>query len=451
MATAFLDRVVNKAIGEMLIEKGTVSAEQVEEALACSRSEGIRLGEALLRLGYVTQDALNYALGEQYGMRPMELHPSMLDERLVRRFPLDLLERHLMIPLIEMGNEVVVVVSDPNKTEGLEEMKRLVPGVALLPQLADEDQIRRCLETLSRSAYKAGRSAAFTTGFIEVSAADSEEQKEVPPANSPEFTDWLLSTCLENAERDLLLRPLGNECQVTSSGPMMEEKHRFSLGLFPAVRDNLWKNCIALEQTAASVGRWHRQLRSNGQLYDLLVLSSVGGEGESLRLRSLRHAPPRSAPTRVPAAFPKISPGACTVVLYDDRSELETYLEELLLQYGPGNVFVLAQQATRCSLENAVVLPAGYADITSSAIKAGATCVLYDYPVTALELLRVLRSSFDPPAVVVCAPVVPDASGAFGISPDIDEIRTRLKPELVTLRAGAASHHGPAADERGDL
>src|SRR5690349_5100374 len=114
MAGAFLDRVSNKALGQLLVEKGALTSAQVEEALNVSKAEGIRLGEALVSLGYISRDALGYAIGEQYGLKPMELHPSMVDPELVSQFDPDLLRNHLMLPLIQIGDELVVVVSDPN-------------------------------------------------------------------------------------------------------------------------------------------------------------------------------------------------------------------------------------------------------------------------------------------------------------------------------------------------
>src|SRR4051812_8404692 len=154
MATAFLDRVSNKALGQLLVEKGLLAPEQLEEALALGKSEDIRVGEALLRLGYITREALSYMLGEQYGIKPMELHPSMLDPKLLRRFPLEVLQEHQVLPLIEIGNELVVVVSDPNDTAGLKELASLAPGYSIAPQLADAGQLRRCLESLKETKQR---------------------------------------------------------------------------------------------------------------------------------------------------------------------------------------------------------------------------------------------------------------------------------------------------------
>ena len=47
-------RVERKRMGDMLLAEGAVTAEQIDEALEASKREGIKLGESLVRLGYVT-------------------------------------------------------------------------------------------------------------------------------------------------------------------------------------------------------------------------------------------------------------------------------------------------------------------------------------------------------------------------------------------------------------
>jgi len=437
MATAFLDRVINKAIGELLIEKGTVTEEQVEEALAYSRSEGIRLGEALLQLGYVTQEALNYALGEQFGVRPMELHPSMIDERLVGRFPLELLQNHSMIPLIEMGNEIVVVVSDPNNTSGLKELASLLPGASVMPQLGDEDQIRRCLQSLSN---RRRATSNFPTPLR--LPTECRIEPEIPQPTQVNFANWLVTASLQEPSADVLVRQVGNECQVAyvggASGQSLREIHRFSASAFPAVRDALWKHCVSAAHTENQVGRWSSSLRFGGRVFDLLVLSGFAGRAPTLRLRPLEYLEPSTPRAGIEGAE-NLSAGSCLLILYDNLDGLIDYLATLIPSLGSSHVATLVQSATRCAWDALVTLPAGYSDVAGAVAAEGATCVIFDHPVSAKEITRLLRFGTSPPAVVVCAPVVSDEHNSFGVSPDVDEIRSRFNPAVVCLNQGTAS------------
>ncbi len=139
------ERVTNKALGELLVERGVISRYQCDEALAYARQHGKRIGEALVELGFVPPGLLSLALGEQFGTTPLVLDPSMVDVELVQRFPLDLLRKHRLLPLLDLGGELIVAVGDPNDAEGLEAFRSLVSDRRLVFQLADALEIERCL------------------------------------------------------------------------------------------------------------------------------------------------------------------------------------------------------------------------------------------------------------------------------------------------------------------
>ena len=75
-------------LGELLIERGLLSAFQLELTLANTRRTGLRLGQVLVSMGYVSETALARMLLEQVGLTvPQEPEPQVekLDEHLSRR------------------------------------------------------------------------------------------------------------------------------------------------------------------------------------------------------------------------------------------------------------------------------------------------------------------------------------------------------------------------------
>ena len=61
-------RVTWRPLGALLVEKGLLSAEELEEALAAQQTTGKRLGQILVERGHVSGPALTNALAEQYGI-----------------------------------------------------------------------------------------------------------------------------------------------------------------------------------------------------------------------------------------------------------------------------------------------------------------------------------------------------------------------------------------------
>jgi hypothetical protein len=439
MADHFFDRVSSKALGELLIEKGTLTAAQLEEALAFSKDENMRLGEALVRLGFITADAIGYALGEQFGLRPLELHPSMIDARLISRFPLQLLLRYNMLPLIEVDKELVVVVSDPNNRDALRELQNLAQGRRISPQLGDEVQIRRCL------ALVAGAEANDSQYSAEPGSPLSDSESEaVPNPESSHFMQWLASKALENPLCDIYLRELDGDLQVAilqtaksgSNGvvPALSEIRRFKMVSAPAVRDRLLRRCVLMAGTAGAVYLSNDMVQGKNQNFTMQVFSPIHSHGVLARLRLLAIEPEPADVADIPSFDPEIAAGKCSVVLYDREFPLDVSLSGFLERSRRSNVILLSQETTRTVFQNIETLPDPFGDVVGTAKCMGATCIVYDHPVSASEVARALTAFSPPPAIVVFAPAV-DESSVF--SPEIESILAL--PVTRRIETGSAS------------
>src|SRR5690349_18637847 len=74
-------------IGELLEQRGLVTAEQIEEAVAAQQGTGKRLGRMLVELGFVHERDLATALAEQVGLEVVDLRHTDLDVELAQLLP----------------------------------------------------------------------------------------------------------------------------------------------------------------------------------------------------------------------------------------------------------------------------------------------------------------------------------------------------------------------------
>jgi hypothetical protein len=70
LASQALHRVDSKSLGELLVERGLVTRARCDEALEYGRTHGLRLGEALMALGYANNEMISCGLGQQFGLTP---------------------------------------------------------------------------------------------------------------------------------------------------------------------------------------------------------------------------------------------------------------------------------------------------------------------------------------------------------------------------------------------
>lgn len=104
-------------IGELLVQSSIVHKKQVAEALMLQKNTKKRIGEILLKLGYIDSRILARKLSEQAGIRFMKLQPKILNRDLIKIFPYRLLYEQHILPLYEIDNNLHVATGDPANHE----------------------------------------------------------------------------------------------------------------------------------------------------------------------------------------------------------------------------------------------------------------------------------------------------------------------------------------------
>lgn len=175
-------------LGELLVEAGAITPDQLAEALRAQVMWGARLGTSLVELGFIDLDGLSNALGYQQHLPPaLASHFARADRKLQQLLSPSHAERFEAVPLFRVGQKAVVVAS----TEPLDEHALAVIGdeigVApdkLIEAIAPELRIRYALERV----YQVMRPQRFqrapgSARAVPVSVSFSGQQPlEVPAA-----------------------------------------------------------------------------------------------------------------------------------------------------------------------------------------------------------------------------------------------------------------------------
>ena len=134
-----------KRLGEILVEWGVVTAAGVEEAVQHAVREGLRIGEALVSLGLADEEDVTKALATQYNMEYVDLERQMVVPGLLEEIPLDIIRRHLVLPITREGNKLKVIITDPLDLETLD-MLRFRLNADIECALASRTRLRDFIE-----------------------------------------------------------------------------------------------------------------------------------------------------------------------------------------------------------------------------------------------------------------------------------------------------------------
>jgi type IV pilus assembly protein PilB len=127
-------------VGDVLTERGLVTAKQVEEAVAVQQSEAKRrlLGEILVELGHCTQAQLIAALADASGIPFVDLTPKFVDPDVIGLLPRDFVNDRHVLPLYKVDDMLTVAVTEPSDIFLVDEIRQLIDCnvqiVAALPE-----------------------------------------------------------------------------------------------------------------------------------------------------------------------------------------------------------------------------------------------------------------------------------------------------------------------------
>jgi type IV pilus assembly protein PilB len=137
--------VVRKRIGDLLLDAGVISDEQLQKALGEQKELKMRLGDVLLSRGYITQQQFIEVLEFQLGIPHVQLYRQKIEQRVINLIPQKLAEQHGVIPLRVDGSKLVLAMSDPLDYYAIDEI-RMATGLRVEPVIASKDELVRAIK-----------------------------------------------------------------------------------------------------------------------------------------------------------------------------------------------------------------------------------------------------------------------------------------------------------------
>lgn len=139
-------------VGDLLVDRGMISPDQLSQALDYQRkSDGRKLlGNVMVELGFVSGDQVMEAVADSYGVPFAKIDASMVDLALSEQLPLEFCEKQGVVPMFLVGGQLTVAVSDPANVFLAEEISRMTNLQVQLVAATSED-IRGVISTMRQS------------------------------------------------------------------------------------------------------------------------------------------------------------------------------------------------------------------------------------------------------------------------------------------------------------
>ncbi|MBI4707886.1 MAG: Flp pilus assembly complex ATPase component TadA [Candidatus Omnitrophica bacterium] len=208
-------------LGELLIKEGLIDADKLEKAMLTQKQDGGRLGEILVKLGFVKEEQLVVVLGKQLNM-PYFAHTTdilqpALEQGLELLISRDYAVRNLAIPLSRNLKSLTVAMFDPLDLILLDNIKKLT-GYEINPVLATKASIMRSIEAfygksqLLKEAVNASYDIISDEALISVEGADQELSLDKLIASAEEapvikLVDLIIRQAIDEGASDIHVEP----------------------------------------------------------------------------------------------------------------------------------------------------------------------------------------------------------------------------------------------------
>ncbi|MCR4715785.1 MAG: Flp pilus assembly complex ATPase component TadA [Lachnospiraceae bacterium] len=232
-------------LGDLLVSAGAITEDELMEALSKQKELGMKLGQTLVQLDYISQDILNATLQQQLGIEFISLAGVKIEDQVLGLVPENLIEKYRAIPIEfdEMNPNVLrVAMSDPMDIIAIDDLS-IATNYQIEPLLCNDEDVTMIIGKYfgDREAMEAAeqyRSELQAEGLTIAEEAEVNEDVE----NSPIVK--LVKGILENAVRqrtsDIHIEPMETQVRVRYRiDGALQVVQRLDIGMMPGISARL--------------------------------------------------------------------------------------------------------------------------------------------------------------------------------------------------------------------
>ncbi len=206
---------------EILIRQGVISPNQLAEAQQMARGSGIKVGDALVRLGYATSEEVMRAMAQEHGYDYVDLSEVVIPPSVVELVPESVARENAILPMAEEDGALKVIISDPMDFETLDKLRFILNRkveIALSPRESIVDAINRHYGlTEGESADSMLQEFTDTAiDFTETEEASSTAEEAVDETSAPivRLVHLIITEAVQLRASDIHIEPFENRVRV---------------------------------------------------------------------------------------------------------------------------------------------------------------------------------------------------------------------------------------------
>lgn len=174
-----------KTLGQLLLEEGLISQEQLDSALAMQATEGGFLGRILVRQGFVSQEAVASALVKQCKIPHLSLLDYEIGQDVLQLIPEETCRQYHLLPIDKLGRILTVAMVDPLDLDALKAIREVCPELRIKPILCNWEHYAIVSEKVFGEKNSASKGSGGRHSLTAESLGLREQAVAVPKPEAP--------------------------------------------------------------------------------------------------------------------------------------------------------------------------------------------------------------------------------------------------------------------------
>jgi type IV pilus assembly protein PilB len=211
-------------LGELLTKASLITQDQLKEALKLQKETGGKLGETLIKLGFVSEEDITECLSQQFGVPSINLAHFEIDSGVIKLIPADVARKYNILPVNKTGATITIAMADPTNVFAMDDIK-FMTGYNVEPVVASELGIKAAIDnyygTTSSLELKKVMEDLQTQENADLEVMEEDEELDVEAlaegaeeAPVVKLVNLILTDAIKRGASDIHIEPYEKEFRV---------------------------------------------------------------------------------------------------------------------------------------------------------------------------------------------------------------------------------------------
>lgn len=203
-------------LGDVLVEHGTITAEQLATALTEQRRSGRKLGRVLADLGFVSESALHELLAKHLEVPFVDLKHARIDREAVKLLPEALARRYRALVLLQDARGLMVGMADPSDLHAYDELRSKLKQPIRLALVGEADFLKT-LDAVYRHTDEIATLAEAVRDDLQQGEVDLEQlsaEESSPDAPVLKLLQTMFNDAMKARASDIHIEPGENVLRI---------------------------------------------------------------------------------------------------------------------------------------------------------------------------------------------------------------------------------------------